>query len=117
MLSTILTFMLAWYNLPFTFLLAVCLLMAAMQWIGLGSDHDTQAEAGGEIDADADTALDHELGGDFEHNLDHDLDGDLDHDLIMTWEKRLTSIPAAQPPQNWVSRSWPTWGLGGRRCW
>ncbi len=73
MLSTILTFMLAWYNLPFTFLLAVCLLMAALQWIGLGGDHDPDSEAEGD--------LDHDLDGDFDHELDHDLDGDLDHDL------------------------------------
>ena len=77
MLSSILTFMLAWYNLPFTFLLAVCLLMAALQWIGLGGDHDTDAEAEGDLDGD----LDHDLDSDFDHDLDHDLDSELDHDL------------------------------------
>ena len=90
MLSSILTFILAWYNLPFTFLLAVCLLMVVMQWVGLGGDHEsnpepiTAADADADADLDIDADTDFDVDGDFDHDLgsdfDHDLDGNLDHD-------------------------------------
>jgi membrane protein implicated in regulation of membrane protease activity len=91
MLSSILSFILAWYNLPFTFLLAVCLLLAALQWVGLGGDHDSDADLdhgldhdvdldhGLDHDVDLDHSLDHDV--DLDHGLDHDIDHDVDHDV------------------------------------
>ena len=33
-------FISAWYNLPFTFLLGLCVILAALQLIGLGGEGD-----------------------------------------------------------------------------
>ena len=103
MLSSAWSFIFSWYNLPFTLLLAACVVLAAMQFIGLGGDHDTDADAHADIDHDVDLAhdvdldhgvdLDHAVdldhGADLDHaadldhdaDLDHGIDHDLDHDL------------------------------------
>jgi len=103
MLSSAWSFIFIWYNLPFTLLLAACVVLAAMQFIGLGGDHDTDADAHADIDHDVDLAhdvdldhgvdLDHAVdldhGADLDHaadldhdaDLDHGIDHDLDHDL------------------------------------
>jgi membrane protein implicated in regulation of membrane protease activity len=73
MLQSIWIFILAWYNLPFTLLLAICLLLGFLQWTGLGGDQDT--ETGGDMDGDA--GLDHDLDGD----VDPDAEGYADHDV------------------------------------
>jgi membrane protein implicated in regulation of membrane protease activity len=75
MLQTILAFVLAWYNLPFTILLAICVLLAALQWTGLGGDHDTDADADLQADADLDVDADADL------DTDVDADGDVDTDI------------------------------------
>ncbi len=78
-------FIFAWYNLPFTFLLGLCVLLAGLQLAGLGGDHDgdtdLDAEADADIDTDVDMDADADLDGDadFDHDLDHDLDHDADH--------------------------------------
>jgi membrane protein implicated in regulation of membrane protease activity len=64
-------FVLAWYNLPFSLLLAVCALLAALQLIGLGGDDS-------DSDLDGDTDLDQDL--DAESDLDSDSDADTDSD-------------------------------------
>lgn len=65
-------FLTAWYNLPFTVLLGLGLVVAALQLIGLGGDDDSEADLhGGDMDHDVDVAhgVDH---------ADHDADSDAD---------------------------------------
>lgn len=64
----------AWYNLPFTLALLAFLTLSALQFIGLGEDHDTDLDH--DLDIDHDLDLDH----DFDHDLDVDQDLDLDHE-------------------------------------
>jgi hypothetical protein len=97
MLNETWLFISAWYNLPFTFMLGLCLLLTGLQLIGLGGDHDGDADADADVDADVDADLDADVDADldadvdadldadadadFDHDLDHDLDHDADHDL------------------------------------
>src|SRR5262245_5451225 len=67
-------FLTAWYNLPFTSLLIICILLAVLQLIGLDSDSDADAD----FDAEADVDLDHDL--DTETDADTDAEGDADAD-------------------------------------
>ena len=67
---TMLTGLIATYNLPFTILLALCLLFGVLQLVGLGGEAEHDA------DADADLHLDHDLDQDLDHDLDHDADHD-----------------------------------------
>jgi membrane protein implicated in regulation of membrane protease activity len=81
------TFLIAWYNLPFTLMLGLGLVLAGLQLLGLSHDGDADADADadmdGDIDADADMdiAIHHDLDHDFDHDIDHDIDQDLDHDV------------------------------------
>ncbi len=93
------SFFIAWYNLPFTVLILLCVLLASMQLIGLGGDdsgshgdvdhgadldhevsldHDVTLEH--EVDLEHDISLDHEVSLDHDASLDHDLGHDLDHE-------------------------------------
>jgi hypothetical protein len=89
MLNETWLFISAWYNLPFTFMLGLCLLLTMMQLVGLGGEHDGDADADADIDADVDADLDADVDADFDadadadldHDFDHDLDHDVDHDL------------------------------------
>jgi membrane protein implicated in regulation of membrane protease activity len=76
MLSDTWSFIFAWYNLPFTFLLGTCLILAALQLLGLGGEHD------GDVDADVDLDVDVSTDLDVDADADLDLDGDtsIDHD-------------------------------------
>ena len=64
------SFAFAWYNVPFTFLLGLCVLLAAFQLIGLGADSDadvdveTEVEFEADADAEADADTDAEADGD-----------------------------------------------------
>ena len=81
------TFLFAWYNLPFTLMLVLGLLLAGLQLLGLSHDGDADADASvdadsdvdvdADVDADADVAIQH----DFDHDLDHDLDHGIEHEL------------------------------------
>jgi membrane protein implicated in regulation of membrane protease activity len=78
MLSSLGSFLFAWFNTPFTVLLGISMLLALLQLVGLGGgDHDT--------DHDVDTSVDHDIdldhGLDVEHGADLDHDVDLQHDL------------------------------------
>jgi membrane protein implicated in regulation of membrane protease activity len=75
MFTELWAFAFAWYNLPFTFLLGLCFLLAAFQLNGLSADHD--ADVDGDADFDADADLDAEADAD----ADTDADGDADHDV------------------------------------
>jgi membrane protein implicated in regulation of membrane protease activity len=70
------SFIFAWYNLPFTFLLGVGLLLAVLQLIGLGGE--TEGEADAEADFDHEVELESEV--DLDHELDSDLEGEAESD-------------------------------------
>jgi membrane protein implicated in regulation of membrane protease activity len=86
-MAEIIGFLFAWYNLPFTLMLLACLVLAALQWIGLGGEQEHEAGADTEVHADLDHDVDADLHADLDHDLDHDLDtnaelhGDVEHDL------------------------------------
>lgn len=73
------SFLIAWYNLPFTVLLGLGIFVAFLQLSGLGGDDDSDADA--DVDADFDHDVDMDGDADFDHDLDHDFDHDVDHDL------------------------------------
>ena len=85
------TFLIAWYNLPFTLMLGLGVLLAGLQLLGLSHDGDTDADpdVDADVDADADADmdiavhhdLDHDLDHDINHHIDHDLDHDVDHNM------------------------------------
>lgn len=66
-----LTFLILWYNLPFTVMIVLSLLLAGLQLIGLNQDQDSDADTDGDLDGDAD--------GDTDGDGDADQDGDADH--------------------------------------
>ena len=70
------SFVVAWYNLPFTILLVVCALLAVLQLIGLGGEGESQ-DVDHDVELDQDLDLDHDV--DIEHAVDLDHDADLDH--------------------------------------
>lgn len=86
-LTELWTFITAWYNLPFSLALLAFLGLAVLQFIGLGGEHDADADAdldhdldlGHDVDLDHDLDIDHDL--DVDHELDHDLDHDVGHDV------------------------------------
>ena len=82
MLRDFLAFVFAWYNLPFTVLFGMGILLAALQLIGLSggddsgdADHGADVDHGFDHDADIDHGFDH--GADVDHGFDHD--ADIDH--------------------------------------
>jgi membrane protein implicated in regulation of membrane protease activity len=83
------TFLLAWYNLPFTLMLVLGVVLAGLQLLGLSHDGEADADAevdadvdvGGDIDADVDADMDADLDADVHMDVDHDLDTDVDHDI------------------------------------
>lgn len=91
------TFLVAWYNLPFTLMLVLGLVLAGLQLVGLSHDGDTDADADADLDADIDADLDadadadvdvdtdiaihHDLDHSVDHDIDHDMDHDVDHDM------------------------------------
>ena len=83
MLDSAWSFISAWYNLPFTVLLGLCVVLAVSQAIGLGGDHegDTDADTDADADVDHDIDVDHDADLDHDAALNHDLDHDLDHDV------------------------------------
>lgn len=81
----ILSFIFAWYNLPYTLLLGLCVFLGGLQILGLGGgeDHDTEADhdLDHDVDHDIDHDVDHDIDQDVDHDLDHDADADADHDV------------------------------------
>jgi membrane protein implicated in regulation of membrane protease activity len=92
MLASTWMFLLAWFNLPFSLLFLLALLLGGMQLLGVSGEHDTDADSdldsGLDHDLDADTDLDLDDDLDFEQDLDleHDLDLDHDIDLDHDWD-------------------------------
>ena len=80
MLNNITSFLFAWYNLPYTILLLVCIVLAGFQLLGFGGERDSEGEAGvdHDTDLDQDAGLDH--GADLDHDAELDHGADLDHD-------------------------------------
>ena len=79
------TFLIAWYNLPFTLMLVLGVALAGLQLLGLSHDGDADADGDvdvdGDIDADVDADADVGADTDVDHDIDHDVDHDLDHDV------------------------------------
>jgi membrane protein implicated in regulation of membrane protease activity len=73
------TFLIAWYNLPFTLMLMLGLVLAGLQLLGLSHDGDADADA--DVDADTDLDSDAEADADMDIAIQHDLDHDVDHDV------------------------------------
>jgi hypothetical protein len=86
------TFVTSWYNLPFSLALLAFLGLSALQFVGLGHDHDADVEADAGLDVDHDLDLDHNL--DLDHDLELDHDADLDHDLDHNVDHSLEGAPA-----------------------
>jgi len=68
-------FLIAWYNLPYTILMVLGLIIAALQLFGLSHDGDADLDADADLDVDVDADLD------VDADTDIDADADLDHDL------------------------------------
>ena len=89
------TYLFAWYNLPFTLMLMLGVVLAGLQLLGLshdgdadadvdadvdvGADIDADVDADVDVDADADIDVDHDLDTDIDHDIDHDLGHDMEH--------------------------------------
>lgn len=84
-MNQILSFVLAWYNLPFTFLILLGLLLVGLQLIGLGGGDDSDHDLDHDADLDHDLDLSHDVDLHHEIDLGHDVDlhheVDLGHDL------------------------------------
>lgn len=72
MLKAFLTFLFAWYNLPFTLMLVLGVILAVLQLFGLS--HEGDAEADADVDADVDGDIDAEADTDLDHDMAHDHD-------------------------------------------
>ncbi len=85
-----LTFIMVWYNIPFTLAMVAFFGLSALQFMGLGHDHDA--------DADADLHLD--VDHDMDIHLDHDLDHDVDHDVdgAVGWSGALQFLGVGHAP-------------------
>jgi membrane protein implicated in regulation of membrane protease activity len=70
----LLQFFTEWYNLPFSALLVISVLLSLLQLVGLGGEQDASADA----DADADGDLDGDADADTDADGDADADGDVD---------------------------------------
>ncbi|MCL4872164.1 MAG: DUF1449 family protein [Anaerolineae bacterium] len=70
MLTETWSFITAWYNLPFSILLFLCLILTGLQLVGLGGEQDSDVD----LDSDLDTDFDADADADFD--ADSDLDGD-----------------------------------------
>jgi membrane protein implicated in regulation of membrane protease activity len=78
MFESLLMFLFTWYNLPFTLMLGLGVLLAGLQLFGLSHDGDTDADA--HVDADGDVDVHVDMDHDVDLHLDHDADLHLDHD-------------------------------------
>src|SRR5579859_5837093 len=87
MLNELWAFLGSWYNLPYTSLIAISLLLSLVQLMGLGGEpsEDTDVHADADLHADADFHADADLDGgphvDSDVGIHHDLDNDVDHDI------------------------------------
>lgn len=79
MFESLLTFLIAWYNLPFTLMLGLGVLLAGLQLFGLSHDGDTDVDAHADVDADIHVDVDHDVDLHLDHDIDHDIDLHLDH--------------------------------------
>jgi membrane protein implicated in regulation of membrane protease activity len=75
------TFLITWYNLPFTLMLGLGMVLAGLQVLGLSHDGDADADADVDADIDADVDVDTDVDADLDMAVHHDLDHDVDHDI------------------------------------
>lgn len=83
MLSETWIFITAWYNLPFSILLFLCVLLTGLQLFGLGGEQDSDADLDTDLDADADMDADFDADADLDADMDADADLDTDADADM----------------------------------
>lgn len=85
MFESIWTFLFAWYNLPFTLMLGLGVVLAGLQLLGLSHDGDADTDVDTDVDVDGDVDVDVDADADIDlaihHDLDHDVDQDVDHDV------------------------------------
>src|SRR5512138_2633932 len=79
MFQSFLMFSIAWYNLPFTLMLGLGVLLSGLQLFGLSHEGDTDADAHVDADGDMDLAIHHDIDHDLDHTLDHNADHDIGH--------------------------------------
>ena len=87
MLTQAWTFIIAWYNLPFTILLGLCLLLAGAQLTGFSAEHEQDGDLDHDVDGDADADVTNEFvttDGEVDHDADGDADGEIDGDAVVT---------------------------------
>jgi membrane protein implicated in regulation of membrane protease activity len=70
MINNVWSFVSAWYNLPFSILLALCAVLAVLQTVGLGGEADSEADA--DVDAEANADVDTDVDTDADHDIEHD---------------------------------------------
>ena len=81
MFNALWAFISAWYNLPYTALISLSLLLAVVQLMGLGGEPAEAADVAGHMDLEANADTDVDLGADADTQADADLDHDLDHEI------------------------------------
>jgi membrane protein implicated in regulation of membrane protease activity len=68
------------FNWPFLGAIVACLMLSALQFVGLDGDHDAEADAGLDLDADLDVEADLDLDADTDLDWETDLDADANAD-------------------------------------
>src|SRR5262245_40389472 len=76
MLNELNTFFLSWFNLPYTGLVIVAVLLSLVQLMGLGGEPAGEAEA--DVDADIDSDIDADADADANAEVDAEADADAD---------------------------------------
>jgi len=71
-MTEFISFVFAWYNLPFTLALLLFLGLSALQFLGLGGEQDADIDA--DLDVDLDVEADVDLDADIEADTDIDTD-------------------------------------------
>jgi membrane protein implicated in regulation of membrane protease activity len=93
MLNELWPFLASWYNLPYTSLVAVSLLLALVQLMGLGGEPAEDSDLDS-ADADADVAAEAEAAADVDSEVDSDADSDVDQDVDHELDHE-TAVPSA----------------------
>jgi membrane protein implicated in regulation of membrane protease activity len=89
MINNAWSFVSAWYNLPFSILLALCAVLAVLQTVGLDGEADSEA------DADVDANVDADADADVYTDVDTDADGDADADHDIEHDGAADGVPGA----------------------
>lgn len=96
MLTEALSSIFIWYNLPFTLMLLFCVVLTALQLVGLGGDGGADADLDADFDLDAD--LDADIDLDAEVDVDVDADADIDADGVPDFLSVLAFLGVGKAP-------------------